>query len=426
MKLNFKKLILPASAFTLASPIALVSCVNPFKEDEQIAKAKYLDQNNNLFEGKSIEEFDKLFLKEKYSKNPDYANYLSVLHKTFEDFKLQKFIALERFYSKFSLSLRIDRDVQDVKTKQTIKVVLPNDITNNFIYYLTKNTPFQHNFLSVKNTELYNSNNWGNNSTININAMENYTDSALNKKVSIGGILPKIAFSPIFSDSTLSNSKTETNLYSFYKKIISLLKVLIKEYDANNEYAIQETIAPLYYLVRTANPKEYVDESYGISGKGDTSAFKDKNLLPKNAVESFSKDPVKFINDNKNIVNPFWLSNKTWQAQFKEAVDKSGKIGKFGLAYLVAFLFYYATPNNVEILQFKQLNETTEEAKFLVQYQIGKQMYLFDPVKDFTTVNDINSSNYQLAYKTKEELKANKITFDQNAYLVDEIGQAWK
>ncbi|WP_406616932.1 hypothetical protein [Mycoplasmopsis adleri] len=429
MKFKLNKLLLPATASTLVAPVALVSCINPFKEEQGIKDAKYFSLNNNIFQGKSFAEFESKILAPKWGKEPKYEGIKKVFEKSFRDFTHQDFISLEEFYYQFlDISIPIYIKYNDPKTHKTVRANLNKDMIEAYLLYLFEDTPYQHRFLSSTHKEAYEK-------LLNPDAVEeridfqfsNFTDD---NEVEIQGILPKIALNNLFEDLSLRKDNNEANLLTYYKNIMQTLSKFINEYDAEHEHTIQQSFAPLYYLTRS--PKGYLTSTYTVTNAGETSTFKGKyDKLPKNALEEFTKDPKKFVEEMtaKGYVSKVWLKNADWQEEFEKAVKNGGKVGKFGLAYFVAYLIYYQVPKNVQILQFKHNAGSTVNTRFLVQYSINNKLYLFDPVKDFLALKEnknINEPNYKLFYSTKEELASNNLSFDTTAYLSSEIGKPWK
>ncbi|MGV2392873.1 UNVERIFIED_CONTAM: hypothetical protein O8I53_07775 [Campylobacter lari] len=409
MKFKLKYL---APTMVLAPMTALSCDVSPFHNSTDVNDALYIQEYNSIYKDKTREELNKRFepitaklskeITDKYEVNRKTINddaSLSVEQKTekiteltqnyekeINNLKNQNIIygqfldLIQKqgpFVTQSELSIQYDfkqfidyvfltnNSVTGRKTVKNYVSFLPQYFEE-FITYIFANSPYYHAFSSKSYYDNFFVKNLEKNATslpINMNVYPDGLTSTAS--VDINGIIPKYYLDKVIGDRILRTVKSGETLKQTYFEIIKMLAKEIKFLDTtdNAEYKINEAFQPIYYLLNASEEKNYVSSTY-VAQIGDlyNSIFLKslRNKLPENAIELFAIDPIKFLQEHIDAVNPYFygeisyeqlILNKTEEEKAKiktelfqraltnkdfkdfiHATQNNGKIGKFGLS----------------------------------------------------------------------------------------------
>ncbi|WP_029608803.1 hypothetical protein [Mycoplasma simbae] len=427
-----KKILFSLSPLTLAAPIATLSCVNPFEDNEIIAKARFQNSNNNIFNNKTYNDFITLLDQSNiYQTAPaeQYAHVKTVFSNVFKNLNSVRYLTLEQFNEAWNISnLNINntfvtRDAQGKFNRQS--VVIKKEALALFVEYLFSSSPYAYNLLNkvwgdssqASDEKLFYKDMQGSQATKSVKNAFSPADVNVNTELIIANEYSNLFFNEAF--------KKQANLETFkqaYRNIISVAnKVIAKLADA--EQSTLSALAPIYYVLQNPTFNEYINQNYATDKSGKFAMFKASAFKQLEAVKeriyAFAANPSEYYQAKKasQLINTVFINRH--EETFNQRVAQYNKgIGKYGLSELVAFALYSINPANIQILAFDKAG--TKE--YLIQFKHGANTYLFNPAADFKNANE----NQISLYTTKAELNAAGYTLVDDLFGSTYANSIWK
>lgn len=418
-----KKLLLSAPILTISS-LATVSCVNPFKDHEMIAKARVHDTKNNILNGKNFEEFKKNFIaKNIYSNEAERNNVLSVFEKAFKNLNDVKYLSLTNLLHSFKINkLELNNEYTDKEQNSIKQADIKLEAQVAFLEYILGKTPFAYSQLN-KSTETQRKSSVKN-KTINLFIDKNPIDNKISNIVNIPQLISKMVEHQDF----IKNPTVENAQKAYQHTVETLSKFIYKINDVEQRQYL-DVYAPIYYVLNSPSPKKYVNANYAVSEEDRfalVTSERQNELEPNLAVRAseFAADPEAWYTKNSSLINPIFDKDfkgdkaKPASGTFYGSLERYQKgISSFGFAQLVAFAMYLTNPTDIQLLAF---NKTTDNSKhYFVQFTNGENKVLFNPVADF-------KKDTVTKYTTKDELTKAGYTLDNDLLGSSYQNSPWK
>ncbi|MCT4469946.1 hypothetical protein [Mycoplasma sp. HS2188] len=424
-----KKLILSLSAISVATPITVVSCSNPFKDTEGIKNAKFQYNNNNIFKNKSYAQFESQYLSRLYPQNTqqekeDYKEVSKVFKRFFDNIDDVLFFDMQLFHQKFILLGNKLNNVyssvdEDGDVERRYAALNKNSLIA-LMQYMYDNTPYSYNVLN----KVWDGTKYRDIDTFNENIVFEFNKSPVDTEIDAISIIPNEVFE-IFRSNEFRNNPNFSNFKLAYRKIIDTYQMLIHKID-EHEHPIQKALAPIYYVLKNPTPNKYINENYASTIAGKYALIKPKEFAKlgdaQKRITEFTKDPITYFNylkENKFLNDAFNATTNKFKQTFDEAIDawKQG-IGKYGFVQLIAFSLYLDNPTNIQILAFNKNGDKT----YMVEYNDGTHKYLFNAIADFQ-----NSDKTSLTiYENKDQLQAQGYTLSEDTFSLFAPVSSWK
>ncbi|MBU4690002.1 hypothetical protein [Mycoplasma zalophidermidis] len=428
-----RKLLLSLSPIISFAPIATVSCVNPFTDNDLLKNAQRHNKNNSIFANKSFDEFKQKLIKsniyptnteqEKEEFNKVLLSFQNFFEKDIDDIN---YLTLD----KFNISFKIENAKLTNKLivfKDRKKVSTSSNITTNaqilLMDYLFSKSPFGHTVLNKV---------WTDSSRVEKTLYQpldhegsnifTFDKSAADVNVDSTIIIPNAIINSLKNDEFVTVQSIETFIKA-YKHTISVLSKFIKKIDETNEHNLLNSLAPIYYVLENPKHNFWINKNYAPTEEGvyamftkDGFAKLEQNI--ENRITDFAKDPEAFYKKHKNITNKHFHDDENI-SEFMKTIEKYNQgIGRLGWTEVVTYSLYFNFPADIQILDFK---DKQNNKIYLIQFTDAEgNSILVNPVADF-------KKDSTTIYKNKNELTAAGYTLDTSNILGQNIqNSVWK
>ncbi|MBU4690631.1 hypothetical protein KQ874_02925 [Mycoplasma sp. ES3157-GEN-MYC] len=428
-----KKLLLSVSPIMSLAPIATVSCVNPFTDNDLLKTAQRHNKNNSIFANKTFDEFKQKLIKANiYPNNTDQEkeefNKVLLTFKNFFDNDVNEinYLTLDKFNVLFKIeNAKLSNKLVIFKDKQ--KNIINANITSQaqilLMEYLFGKSPFGHTVLNKI---------WTDNTKVEKTLYEpleheglnvfTYNKSVADVNIESTIIIPNAIVDMIKNNEFMATQSVET-FTKAYKQTISTLSKFIKKVDQTNEHNLLNSLAPIYYVLENPKKDFWINKNYAPTQEGVYAMFTNEGFAKldqniDNRITDFANDPEAFYKKHKNITNKHYADKENIE-EFTQTIQKYNEgIGKLGLTELVAYSLYFNFPADIQILDFK---DKQNNKIYLIQYTDAEgNSILVNPVADF-------KKDSTTIYKNKNELAAAGYTLDTSNILGQSIqSSVWK
>lgn len=415
-----KRLILSLVTISASTPLVAAACVNPFQDNNIIKKARLHYNQNKILATKTFEVFkDKLIKSKIYPTNSDQEkqtfNYvLATFEKFFKSLDKSSYLHLELYRENFALNeIKLNNQQKDEKGNN-VAAPIKKEAQVLLLEYLFDKSPFA--YKQLENTRL-------NKKIKDKNSVETNIDfTALDNSV-LPVYFPNVIADINYSDKFVKNDNLE-NFKSAYQLVLQNGRKIFKNLNTDAKFndGFTRSLAPINYVIKPEktdnDDKKAINQNYAPD-KSNFTMFSVENFAKleqdvKARIFDFAADPQAYLNKNIKYATRSFKDNKNEnKMNFDEAVKRyNNGLSRYGLAEYVAYALYSIRPTQVQFFAFT--NKSDKSTRYMVEYTLNNQSYLFDVEKDFLSKEN---NSQPTIYSSKNEL--NKAGYE---YLDNRLG----